>query len=121
MEIKTFNPVEDLITLTPSAQKHFKEVSGDSEALGIRLKLTGGGCAGYAYDWELVKDLGDVKLTEWSKQFEGFEFFLDDMSRPYLQGSIVDKISGIAGNMIDITSPLASSKCGCGESVTFEI
>jgi iron-sulfur cluster assembly accessory protein len=121
MEMKTFNPQEELITLTDGAQKHFKQVSQDSEALGVRLKLTGGGCAGYAYEWELVKELGDIKLTEWSKEYEGFQFWLDDMSKPYLAGSVVDKITGIAGNMIDITSPLASSKCGCGESVTFEI
>ena len=33
----------------------------------------------------------------------------------------VDKKTSIAGSIIEIESPLASSTCGCGESVTFDV
>tara|TARA_B100000902_G_scaffold177235_1_gene170773 strand:- start:122 stop:481 length:360 start_codon:yes stop_codon:yes gene_type:complete len=119
--METFDPTKELITITPGAQEHFKQVAADTEAHGIRLKLTGGGCAGFAYEWETVKSMNDVRLDEFTLSFDGWNFYLDNLSKPYLVGSTVDKKTSIAGSMIEISSPLASSTCGCGESVTFSI
>tara|TARA_R110001606_G_scaffold375807_1_gene534213 strand:+ start:2767 stop:3165 length:399 start_codon:yes stop_codon:yes gene_type:complete len=119
--METFDPTKELITITPSAQVHFKQVVEEGIAHGIRLKLTGGGCAGYAYEWEMVKDTSEIRLDEFTLSFEGWSFYLDNMSKPYLVGSTVDKKTSIAGNMIEIESPLAESACGCGESVSFSI
>tara|TARA_B100000900_G_C20588850_1_gene720790 strand:+ start:724 stop:1083 length:360 start_codon:yes stop_codon:yes gene_type:complete len=119
--METFDPKKELITITPGAQVHFKRVAEDTGAHGIRLKLTGGGCAGFAYEWETVETMSDVRLDEFSINFDGWSFYLDTMSKPYLVGSIVDKKTSIAGSIIEIESPLASSTCGCGESVTFDV
>ena len=119
--MQTFDPTKELITITPNAQIHFKQVVEDSDAHGIRLKLTGGGCAGFAYDWEMVDTNSQVRLDEFTLSFDGWDFYLDNMSKPYLIGSTVDKKTSIAGNMIEISSPLAASTCGCGESVQFDI
>ncbi|MDA8897557.1 iron-sulfur cluster assembly accessory protein [bacterium] len=119
--MQTFDPTKELITITPSAQVHFKQVVEEGTAHGIRLKLTGGGCAGFAYEWEMVEDTSSVRLDEFTIAFEGWSFYLDNMSKPYLVGSTVDKKTSIAGNMIEISSPLAESTCGCGESVTFNV
>lgn len=121
MEIKTFDPNQDLITLTESAQQHFLAQTKDADALGIKLSLTGGGCAGFMYDWKLVKDISDINLTDYSKEYNGWTFYLDTMSKQYLAGSTVELITGIAGQHIEIKAPLADSACGCGESVTFSI
>lgn len=121
MEVKTFNPVNEVITVTESAQAHFLTQTEESNALGIKLRLTGGGCAGFMYDWQLVEDITDVNLADWSKDFAGWTFYLDSMSREYLVGSTIDLVKGIAGRHIEITAPLADSACGCGESVTFNI
>ena len=119
--MQTFDPSKELITITESAQVHFKQVAEDTGAHGIRLKLTGGGCAGFAYEWEPVETTSDIRLDEFSINFEGWSFYLDTMSKPYLVCSTVDKKTSIAGSIIEIESPLASSTCGCGESVTFDV
>ena len=120
--MQTYDPSkEKLITITQDAQKHFKEVTEESNIHGIRLKLTGGGCAGFSYEWERVDDSSSIRLDEFTIAFDTWSFYLDNLSKPYLVGSTVDKKTGIAGNMIVITSPLADSTCGCGESVTFNI
>lgn len=121
MEIKTFNPSQDFITLTESAQSHFLTQIEESGALGVKLRLTGGGCAGFMYDWQLVEDLSDINLTDYSKDFTGWTFWLDTMSKQYLAGSTIDLVTGVAGRHIEIKAPLADSSCGCGESVTFKI
>lgn len=119
--MQTYDPsTEELITITQGAQAHFKQVAEESNVHGIRLKLAGGGCAGFSYEWEMVND-ADVRLDEFSIAFDGWSFYLDTLSKPYLAGSTVDKSNSIAGNMITISSPLADSTCGCGESVTFNI
>jgi Fe-S cluster assembly iron-binding protein IscA len=46
---------------------------------------------------------------------------MDEVSKKYLMGSVVDKKVDIAGEIIDISSPLAASSCGCGESVSFSV
>jgi len=117
----TFDPTTSLITLTDKAQEHFAKVATDNEALGIRLRLGGGGCAGFQYEWDIVKDMGDIKLQEFSLPFTEWTFWLDSASQQYLAGSIIDKKAGITGEYIDISSPLASSACGCGESVSFTL
>jgi len=121
MEIQTFDPNKDVVTLTEGAQEHFKIQTSESGALGVKLSLTGGGCAGFMYDWKLVEDISDINLTDFSKEFAGWTFWLDSMSKQYLVGSTIDLVTGVAGRHIEIKAPLADSACGCGESVTFTI
>ena len=119
--METFDPTKELITITERAQVHFKQIAEETGAHGIRLKLTGGGCAGFAYEWETVETTSDIRLDEFSLNFDSWSFYLDTLSKPYLVGSIVDKKTSIAGSIIEIESPLASSTYGCGESVTFDV
>lgn len=121
MEIKTFDPNTDLVTVTDSAQAHFLTQTEEAGALGVKLKLTGGGCAGFMYDWSLVNDIADINLTDYSKEYTGWTFWLDSMSKQYLAGSTIDLVTGVAGRHVEIKAPLADSACGCGESVTFKI
>jgi iron-sulfur cluster assembly protein len=111
----------EAITFTGAAQEHFAVVVKNENALGIRLSLTGGGCAGFSYKWELVKSPSEIDMTEYAKAYDGWMFWLDKTSELYLVGSTVDKKTTIAGNSIEISAPLASSSCGCGESINFKI
>jgi len=111
----------DLINFTESAKDHFKQITYQANALGVRLSLTGGGCAGFSYKWDLVKTPSEIDSTDYTKSYEGWTFWLDKTSEMYLIGSTVDKKVDIAGSVIDIQSPLASSSCGCGESISFKV
>jgi iron-sulfur cluster assembly accessory protein len=121
MEIKTFDPNQELVILTEDAQRHFLGQTEDSGSLGVKLSLTGGGCAGFMYDWKLVKDISEINLADYSKEYSGWTFWLDNLSKQYLAGSTIDLVTGVAGQHIEIKAPLADSACGCGESVTFTI
>jgi len=121
MTIEKYVPTKDPISFTESAQEHFKQVAGSANALGVRLALSGGGCAGFSYKWELIKTPSQIDPSDYSKAYEGWTFWLDKTSELYLIGSTVDKKVDIAGSVIDIQSPLASSSCGCGESISFSV
>lgn len=111
----------DLINFTETAKDHFRQITETANALGVRLSLSGGGCAGFSYKWELVNTPSQIDSTDYSKAYDGWTFWLDKTSEMYLIGSTVDKKVDIAGSVIDIQSPLAASSCGCGESVSFKV
>ncbi len=111
----------DLINFTDIARDHFKQITTDSGALGVRLSLAGGGCAGFSYKWELVNSPSEIEPSDYAKSYDGWTFWLDKTSELYLIGSTVDKKIDIAGSVIDIQSPLAASSCGCGESISFKV
>jgi iron-sulfur cluster assembly accessory protein len=112
---------EEIVSFTPTAQEHFAAVVKGANALGVRLTLAGGGCAGFSYHWELVKSPSEIDMTEYGHGYDGWMFWLDKTSELYLTGSVVDKKTDISGSVIDIWSPLAASSCGCGESVNFKV
>ncbi len=112
---------EEIVNFTPTAQEHFAAVVKGANALGVRLSLSGGGCAGFSYHWELVKSPSEIDMTEYGHSYDGWTFWLDKTSELYLTGSVVDKKTDISGSVIDIWSPLAASSCGCGESVNFKV
>ena len=62
MEIKTFDPNQELVILTEGAARHFLVQTEDANALGVKLSLTGGGCAGFMYDWKLVHDISEINF-----------------------------------------------------------
>lgn len=111
----------DLISFTESAKEHFATIVKSNNSLGVRLSLTGGGCAGFSYKWEVIQTPSEIDNTDYSASFDGWTFWLDKTSEMYLIGSTVDKKIDITGSVIDITSPLAASSCGCGESIGFKI
>jgi iron-sulfur cluster assembly protein len=121
MTIETFDPKQNVINVTERAQTHFENTVRNASAIGVRLSLTGGGCAGFAYKWDLVKDMSEVRLQEFSIEYPEWTFWLDTQSQPYLVGSTIELQSGVAGQFVEIQAPLASSACGCGESVSFSI
>lgn len=121
MNAKSYEPAAAVIDFTESAIKHFETVTKESSCIGIKLSLDGGGCAGFSYKWDLVESITDTDIRDWQKSFTGWTFWLDYKSKPYLVGSTVDKTTSVAGSIIEVTSPLASSSCGCGESVSFSI
>lgn len=112
---------EEIVNFTPAAKEHFSAVVKGANALGVRLSLTGGGCAGFSYNWELVKSPSEIDMTEYGHSYNGWMFWLDKTSELYLTGSVVDKKTDISGSVIDIWSPLAASSCGCGESISFKV
>lgn len=102
-----------MITITPSAQDEVKRlVSLESDHIGLRLGIKGGGCSGLSYILDFTKEEeGDTILN-----FDGFNVFLDRKSTIYLAGIRLDHQSGLSGRGFVFENPMASGTCGCGES-----
>tara|TARA_R110000868_G_scaffold84531_10_gene238304 strand:+ start:4601 stop:4963 length:363 start_codon:yes stop_codon:yes gene_type:complete len=117
--LKTFNP-DNLITFTESASEHLiTSIESSEGAVGVSLALKPAGCAGFEFVWKIVTDIEEG----FSEQVLGdYLFLLDNMSKDFLAGSIVDLVNeGLKGKTLTVRSPKASGECGCGESVTFDV
>ena len=119
MEPTTYDP-NKILNITPEAEKHFARVISESDSIAVKLSLTGGGCAGFEYKWDTITEY--FSNTDYTQPIGKYTFVLDEMAIPYLKGSKIDYVDlGVAGSEIIIDSPQATSKCGCGVSVTFEV
>jgi iron-sulfur cluster assembly accessory protein len=106
---------EAMVALTPIAAEKVKEIKtaeGIEEAFGLRLRVVGGGCSGFAYD--LYFD----QVTEVDRTFDshGVKLVVDEMSLQYLAGTSVDYVEGLQGAGFKFTNPNVKSTCGCGSS-----
>ena len=104
------------ITLTPKAAAKIIEIrESDEKTRGkpLRLKIHGGGCAGFSYELifdEFKPDI-DQRFT-----LEGVDVIVDSMSLMYLTGTELDYIDGLNGTGFKFNNPNVTSTCGCGSS-----
>ena len=107
--------LDTLVNLTPIAATKVNEIR-DAEQIeadmGLRLRVVGGGCAGFSYD--LYFD----SPTEVDQQFSvaGVKVVVDEMSLMYLVGTEIDYVEGLSGAGFKFTNPNVKSTCGCGSS-----
>jgi len=108
--------MSDAVILTDSAKAHMERLIERTGQPVVRLKIKGGGCAGFSYDWGMTdsKELDDeiVKLSNG-------EFAIDSLSLMYLIGTTIDYVEETFGSYFQIKNPNSTSSCGCGESVGF--
>ncbi|MEK7334011.1 MAG: iron-sulfur cluster assembly accessory protein, partial [Candidatus Binatota bacterium] len=71
------------------------------------------GCSGYSYhmDFEKEEKPGDTVL-----EMDGVKVYLDASSSKYLQGTVIDYVSGLQGAGFKFNNPNVKSTCGCGTS-----
>jgi len=103
------------ISITEKAAEKVKEIAGDEglEGQGLRLRVIGGGCAGFNYDLYF-----EDKPTPMDEEFEaqGVKMFIDPLSFQYLDGTEIDFVDGLYGSGFKFQNPNVSSTCGCGQS-----
>jgi iron-sulfur cluster insertion protein len=106
---------ESMLLITSGAATKVNEIR-DAEAIepamALRLRVVGGGCAGFSYD--LYFD----EPTEVDRQFEtaGVRCVVDEMSLMYLVGTEIDYVEGLQGAGFKFNNPNVKSTCGCGSS-----
>jgi iron-sulfur cluster insertion protein len=104
-----------MISITTLAADKVKEIS-QSEGLngqGLRLRVIGGGCAGFQYDLYF-----EDKPTEFDERFDsnGVALFIDPLSYQYLDGTEIDYVESTHGSGFKFGNPNVTSTCGCGSS-----
>ena len=104
-----------MLTLTPRAADKVKEIR-EAEGLaeqGLRVRVIGGGCAGFSYDLFFEDETTDVDQTFTS---QGIDIYVDMMSAQYIEGTEIDYVEGLQGAGFKFVNPQAKQTCGCGSS-----
>ena len=109
-------------TITDLAAEKAKELRSKMnhpETWVLRVGLRGGGCSGFKYDMDFIEapnnDNKDYKFIEKN----GLQVVCDKKSYIFLIGTEIDYEETLMSSGFAFKSPMASSKCGCGESVGF--
>jgi iron-sulfur cluster insertion protein len=106
---------EPMLGLTEKAAEKVKEIQAAENieaSYGLRLRVVGGGCSGFAYD--LYFD--QVLDTDRTFDSHGVKLVVDVMSLQYLAGTNVDYVEGLQGAGFKFQNPNVKSTCGCGSS-----
>ena len=108
---------QDTVTLTDRAARRIAKILGGEPAgTSLRVSVEGGGCSGFQYRYDLVRDAAaadDVVLVR-----DGATVLIDSISLQYMGGAQIDFVDDLMGQSFQIKNPLASASCGCGTSFT---
>ncbi len=104
-----------MISITEQAAKKVHEISSEEglEGQGLRLRVVGGGCAGFNYDLYF-----EDSPTTMDEEFEdrGVKMYVDPLSYQYLDGTEIDYVEGMHASGFKFSNPNVTSTCGCGSS-----
>jgi iron-sulfur cluster assembly accessory protein len=106
---------ESMVNITPVAASKVNEIrdaEGIETNMALRLRVVGGGCAGFSYDLYFDEPI------EVDRQFEiqGVKVVVDEMSLMYLVGTEIDYVEGLQGAGFKFNNPNVKTTCGCGSS-----
>jgi iron-sulfur cluster assembly accessory protein len=104
-----------VITLTEKAVEMVKVTMQKEgvQGFGLRVGVSGGGCSGFQYQLAFEEHPGsDDTVFEQS----GVTIFVDEVSRPHLEGVQLDYVTGLHGAGFKFVNPNATRTCGCGSS-----
>lgn len=84
-----------------------------SEALRLRISVSGGGCSGFQYHFTL-----DNAQTPDDQIFlkNDTAVIIDEISLSLLSESVVDYVEDLTSAQFVIKNPNATASCGCGNS-----
>ena len=110
------NPI---IKLSDNAAIRIKEIMSSAEkgALGVRVSVKSGGCAGLSYVMEYSKkqNPNDEVIED-----KGVKVFIDSAAVMYLLGTEMDYKKEDFSSTFVFNNPNETERCGCGESFKVE-
>ena len=106
---------EHVIKLSDNAANRIKEImsKADNTAIGVRVGVKSGGCAGMSYMMEYAKE---VKKNEEVIEDKGVKVFIDANAVMYLLGTEMDYKKDKFSSQFIFKNPNETERCGCGES-----
>ena len=102
------------VVLSERAAKRIAEiVAKEPEGTILRVSVEGGGCSGFQYKFDLVRDqeADDIVVERC-----GTRVLIDPVSVEYMNGSEIDFVDDLIGAAFKIHNPIAKAACGCGTS-----
>ena len=106
---------KQVISLSDNAAERIKEImaSAQKDALGVRVSVKSGGCAGMSYVMEYTKD---VNPNDEIIEDKGVKVFIDSAAVIYLLGTEMDYKKEELSSSFVFNNPNETERCGCGES-----
>lgn len=102
------------VTVSDAAARRIAAILAKSPGENaLRVSVEGGGCSGFSYKFDLVRD-GEADDLVIEK--DGARVLVDQISLPYLDGSVVDFVDDLMGQSFQVRNPNAVASCGCGTS-----
>ena len=105
---------ESTVSLSDRAAKRIAKIlSAEPDGTALRISVSGGGCSGFQYGFDLdaTRAPDDLVIDR-----EGALVLIDSVSLPYMGGSVVDFVDDLIGQAFKIHNPNATASCGCGTS-----
>ena len=91
--------------------------SAQKDALGVRVSVKSGGCAGMSYVMEYLKK---TNPNDEIIEDKGVKIFVDSAAVIYLLGTKMDYVKEEFSSSFIFKNPNETERCGCGESFKIE-
>ncbi|MET0666976.1 MAG: iron-sulfur cluster insertion protein ErpA [Methyloceanibacter sp.] len=105
---------EPSITISPRAAQRIAELLSGEEAQALfRVSVEGGGCSGFQYRFDLVKERAPDDLLV---ERDGARVVVDPISLGFLQSAELDFVDDLIGAQFKVNNPNVTAACGCGTS-----
>ncbi len=106
---------EQIIKLSNNAAERIKQImsKADNSAIGVRVGVKSGGCAGMSYIMEYAKE---IKPNEEVIEEKGVKVLIDPKAIIYLLGTEMDYKKEKFSSQFIFKNPNETERCGCGES-----
>ena len=110
-------PRPKAVSLTDAAAERVREImaKADKPAVGIRVGVKNGGCAGQEYTFAYADEIGPLDEVVEDK---GVTILIDPKAVLFLIGSEIDYETTKLASKFVFRNPNQTDACGCGESVT---
>ena len=107
--------MSNIIKISNAASERIREIisKGNDDAIGLRIAVKSGGCAGYSYNMDYVSE---INPTDEVVEHEGVKVFLDQAAIMFLLGSTMDFKKEKFKSGFTFINPNETERCGCGES-----
>ena len=107
------------VQVTPKAIAHVKRTMA-KEGLDdhcLRMRVVTGGCSGYEYSLEFVREGED---SDHVVEAGDLRVFIAADSLDKIEGTVLDYVDGLYGAGLRFSNPHAAHSCGCGTSFSTE-
>ena len=107
--------MSQIIKLSDNAASRIKDIMSNAQkdAIGVRVSVKSGGCAGMSYVMEYAKE---IKPNEEIIEEKGVKVFIDPKAIIYLLGTEMDYKEDKFSSQFVFKNPNETERCGCGES-----
>ncbi len=102
------------VTISDRAARRIASIlAQEPNGTALRVSVSGGGCSGFQYGFDLDKTRGNDDLI---LERNGAVVLIDSVSLPFVGGSEIDFVDDLIGQSFQVKNPNATASCGCGTS-----